>query len=76
MVRSRGVWADHVTENLNKTVTAYIKLTPPTIRLCQFYVGRVSFITVFCKVAFHKFFCTFLDKNKLSVFGILPYMVV
>ena len=62
MVRSHGTWVDQVTENLNKTETAYIKLTWPTIRPCQFYVGLVSFITVFCKVAFHKFLYFFGQK--------------
>ena len=36
MVRSLGI-------NLNKTDTAYKKLTWPNVRPCQFSVGHVSF---------------------------------
>ena len=34
------------------TYMAYIKCTQPNYRLCQFYVGRVHFIQIFCHKKF------------------------
>ena len=37
-------FADHVTENLNKSASGYKKFPQPNITLCQFFVGHGNFL--------------------------------